>query len=73
LAFYSHPKLSTHKNPLAKKPELKAFKMGEGLERAKDFQSYYQVASSNVVKDADIQSVFGGLHEINLQSRFSSL
>ena len=47
--------------------------MGEGLERAKDFQSYYQVASSNVVKDADIQSVFGGLHEINLQSRFSSL
>lgn len=31
--------------------------MGGGLERAKDFQSYYQVASSNVVKDADIQSV----------------
>lgn len=47
--------------------------MGGGLERAKDFQSYYQVASSNVVKDADIQSVFGGLHEINLQSQFSSL
>lgn len=47
--------------------------MGEGLERAKDFQSYYQAASSNIVKDADNQSVSGGLHEINLQSWFSSL
>lgn len=47
--------------------------MGGGLERAKDFQSHYQAASSNVVRDADIQSVFVGLHEINLQSQFSSL
>lgn len=46
------PTPSTHKNPLAKKPELKPFEMGGGLERAKDFQSYwafhYQVANSSV-------------------------
>lgn len=64
LGFLFPPKTIKHKNPLAKKPELKAFKTGGGLERAKDFQ-----ASSNIVKDAVIQSVFGGLHEINLQSQ----